>query len=192
MDWEARFATDDTPWERPGVHPAFIAWRDAGEFNLGERVIIPGCGRSPELSVFAASGLAATGADLSATALVHQRHVLEAAGLEAELIEGDVLTQRFERPFDLVYEQTFLCAIPPRLREEYEAALRAWLRPGGRFYALFMQKEERGGPPYGCDLEAMRTLFPDEAWIWPGDEPRAWPHPALNGKAELGAILRRR
>jgi SAM-dependent methyltransferase len=160
MDWEARFSADEAPWERPGLHPAFLDWRQQGVFKSGERVIVPGCGRSPELARYAKAGLDVVGADLSRSAIAFQRHALESASLDAELIEGDVLEQRFEARFDFVYEQTFLCAIPPRLRGEYEAATHDWLKPGGRLLALFMQKEERGGPPYDCSLEAMRELFP--------------------------------
>lgn len=94
---------------------------------------------------------------------------------------------------DLVYEQTFLCAIPPRLREDYERTVHAWLKPGGRLLALFMQKDKRGGPPYGCALDAMHALFPPERWAWPADDDfTAWPHPSLNGKPELGGMLERR
>lgn len=192
MDWEARFSADETPWERPGVHPAFFQWRRQEAFKSGERVIVPGCGRSPELSAFAAVGLDVVGADLSKSAIAFQRDVFDASSFDAELIEGDVLEHRFETPFDVVYEQTFLCAIPPRLRGEYEAATHDWLKPGGRLLALFMQKEERGGPPYGCSLEAMRELFPADRWDWPDEEPVAYPHPSLNGKPELAVILLRR
>ncbi|SDM86977.1 methyltransferase domain-containing protein [Maricaulis salignorans] len=193
FDWETRFAAEDTPWERPGLHPAMLAWVEAGELEPGARVIIPGCGRSPELGFLAARGLEVTGADLSATALAFQRQAVETAGHGAALLEGDVLAHRPDTPYDRVYEQTFLCAIPPRLRVDYERALCDWLRPGGHLLALFMQKDVAGGPPYGCALPAMRELFPAQRWIWPDDDSFiAWPHPSLTGKPELAGILVRR
>lgn len=192
MDWEQRFRDETTPWERPGLHPAFDAWRDAGDFEGVDRIIVPGCGRAPELKAFAALGKSAIGADLSATALAWQKRQLDADGLTADLIEADILLWRPDAPLDGVYEQTFLCAIPPRLREEYEHAVHAWLKPGGKLFALFMQKEEMGGPPYGCSIPAMRELFPAERWDWPDGELVAHPHPSLNGKPELAAILTRR
>jgi SAM-dependent methyltransferase len=192
MDWEKRFADDSTPWERPGLHPAFEHWRDTGTFDEVERVIVPGCGRSPELKAFAALGKSTIGADLSPTALAWQNSSLEKDDLTAELIEADILLWRPETPLDAIYEQTFLCAIPPRLRAEYEQAVFDWLKPGGRLLALFMQKEELGGPPYGCSIEAMQTLFPTERWDWPEGDPVPYPHPSLNGKPELGVILTRR
>jgi len=192
MDWDQRFRDDTTPWERPGLHPAFEDWRAKGAFNDLERVIVPGCGRSPELKAFAVLGKAAIGADLSATALDWQRENLATDNLKAELIEGDVLLWRPETPLDGIYEQTFLCAIPPQLRSEYEQTVHDWLKPGGKLFALFMQKEEMGGPPYGCAIPAMQKLFPASRWEWPETDPRAYPHPSLNGKPELAAILTRR
>ncbi|WP_417495887.1 methyltransferase domain-containing protein [Maricaulis sp.] len=193
FDWETRFAADDTPWERAGLHPAMLAWVEAGELQPGARVIIPGCGRSPELGFLAAHGLDVTGADLSPTAIDFQRRQLDKAGHDATLLEGDVLAHRPDTPYDRVYEQTFLCAIPPRLRVDYERALCDWLKPGGHLLALFMQKDVAGGPPYGCALPAMHQLFPEERWIWPDDDAFiAWPHPSLKGKPELAGVLVRR
>lgn len=193
FDWDTRFRDDDAPWERRQLHPAAAHWLESGVLAPGLTVIVPGCGRAPEVVTFARAGLDVIAGDVSPTALAWQREQLEAAGAEAELVEGDILAWRPGAPADLVYEQTFLCAIPPRLRMDYERAVHAWLKPGGRLLALFMQKQKRGGPPYGCALEAMHDLFPAERWDWPADDDFAsWPHPSLNGKPELGGVLVRR
>jgi len=204
FDWETRFREDDAPWERDGLHPAFEHWRDSGAFDDISSVIIPGVGRSPELRDFAVMGKDTAGLDISQTALDWQ-HARIMGGHDMKLFSkenpypggvlhcGDALDWRPDEPMDAVYEQTFLCAIPPRLREAYERTLVEWLKPGGKLFALFMQKEERGGPPYGCALAAMHDLFPAERWDWPADEDFiAWPHPSLNGKPELGGVLVRR
>lgn len=192
FDWEARFAEGTTPWERGQMHPAFLHWNESGAFDDIESIVVPGCGRAPEVAGFAEMGLKTHAADLSETAINWQRKHLDECNLTAELFTGDILDWTPSEPVDAVYEQTFLCAIHPRLRETYEAALLRWLRPGGQLFALFMQKEERGGPPYGCPPGVMHTLFPENRWIWPEGDLTPWPHPSLGGKAELGAILTRR
>lgn len=193
LDWERKFRDSDTPWERPGLHPAVDDWAPLLTASPGASLIIPGCGRAPELLHFARLGLDVTGADLSETAIRYQHDALAAASVSARLELGDVLAYRPADPVDFVYEQTFMCAIHPRLRESYEEALRAWLRPGGRLLALFMQKDDRGGPPYGCSLNAMRALFDPKHWDWPEyQEFRPHPHPSLNGKPELAGCIRRR
>ncbi len=192
FDWEHRFRNEDTPWERGHVHPAVAHWLETGALNAGERVYVPGCGRGREPKALAEAGLDVTASDVAPSAAAYQWEALRPYP-SARIIEGDSLDWRPDQPFDALYEQTFLCAIHPHQRELYEAMAFQVLKPGGRLLALFMQKDERGGPPYGCSLEAMRDLFPDRRWIWPqGDAFVPFPHPNLGGKAELGGVLVRR
>ena len=192
FDWETRFANDDTPWERGAVHPAFEYWRGQGHFEAGLRVFVPGCGRSAEPEAFARLGLHVTGMDVAQSAIAWQEKRFAEAGLSGTFLEENALTWHPETPFDLFYEQTFLCAIHPHQREAYERAAYDQIRPGGKLLALFMQKEERGGPPYGCDLAAMHELFAPQRWDWPDGELPAFPHPRLGDKAERGAVLVRK
>jgi len=192
FDWEARFQSDDAPWERHSVHPAAMDWVKNGALTPGQHVLTPGCGRSEEPGYFAQQGLKVTATDIAPSAIQWQKDRFKALGVSAEAIETDALAWRPETGFDALYEQTFLCAIHPKRREDYEIMAHASLKPGGRLLALFMQKTERGGPPYGCGLDAMRALFDDTRWIWPDTPPRPYPHPGLNDKAELAAVLTRR
>ncbi|MBI1263928.1 MAG: methyltransferase domain-containing protein [Alphaproteobacteria bacterium] len=192
MDWEARFRADDAPWERVGVHPALPHWADAGAFKPGSRILVPGCGRSAEPGAFARLGLAVTGVDLAPSAIDWQLARFASENLTGRFVITDALAFRPDLPFDAVWEQTFLCAIHPRLRPDWEAMAHASLKPGGSLFALFMQKDEPSGPPYGCAMDAMRALLPDTRWIWPETPLTAYPHPHLNDKAELAARLIRR
>jgi hypothetical protein len=45
-----------------------------------------------------------------------------------------------------VYDQTYLCALPPELWVAYEAQLRRWLRPGGRLVCA-VHADWPGGRP---------------------------------------------
>ncbi|MFW5661807.1 MAG: methyltransferase domain-containing protein [Oceanicaulis sp.] len=193
FDWEARFQRDDAPWERKGPHPAVAHFRQAGVLTAGASIYVPGCGRGAEPVALAKLGLRVTASDVAPSAVKFQRDQITAAGVNATVIEADGLDWRPPFPFDLVWEQTFLCAIHPHDRARYEAMAFEALKPGGGLIALFMQKEERGGPPYGCSLEAMQALFTTERWDWPDDDAfTPFPHPALGGKVELGGVLRRR
>jgi SAM-dependent methyltransferase len=192
FDWEHRFQTGDAPWERGGVHPALAHFTRAGTLMPGLCVYVPGCGRGEEPAALAAAGLHVTASDIAPSAAAYQRDRLKAHD-RARIIEADSLAWRPETPFDILYEQTFLCAIHPHDRARYALMAHEVLMPGGRLLALFMQKDEPGGPPYGCALEAMRALFPADHWIWPADDAFIpFPHPALGGKAELGGVLVRR
>ena len=77
-------------------------------------------------------------------------------------------------------------------------SIRAWIRPGGSLWALFMQRPrpsaiEEGrieGPPYHCDVSALHLLFPVSEWEWPEPPLAKVSHPA--GWHELAARLIRR
>ncbi len=191
INWEARFRAEDAPWERAGVHPAVEYWRRKGAIVEGQSLYIPGCGRGSEPLALAKAGIDVTVSDLAPSAATFQRDALSNHST-AVIVEGDSLSWRPSAPFDVLYEQTFLCAIHPRKRRDYERMAYEVLRPGGRLLALFMQKEQPGGPPYGCAPPAMRELFPKERWAWQNAESTAsFPHPNLNGKPELAYALTR-
>ncbi len=101
-----------------------------------------------------------------------------------------------DRPFDAVYEQTCLCALHPDDWIAYARQLHLWIAPGGKLFALFVQllrpQAAEGyvqGPPYHCDVNAMRALFPESAWAWHKPPYARTAHP--RGLAELAVLLER-
>ncbi len=158
--WESRFQASKTPWEREGLNPAFRSWRASGELAPC-RIVIPGAGRSHEPAALLEDGFDVVTLDLAESAVKVQADRL---GSDRAIL-ADVTGWLPDMPFDAVYDQTCLCALPPELWPAYEAQLRQWLRPGGKLFVLFMQVGHDGGPPFDCSIPAMRSLFAD--WIWP-------------------------
>lgn len=195
--WNARFLAKDTPWDRRGPGPQLLAWLDAGVLAPC-RIAVPGCGSGRDVAELARRGFDVTGIDCAPAACTLARERLASGALRGAVIEGDVLSWRPDALFDAVYEQACLCALHPTQWRRYEASLAAWIRPGGALFAMFAQRPrpnalEEGiieGPPYHCDINAMRMLFDDDRWQWPAPPyPRA-AHP--NGMHELGLVIRRR
>ena len=167
--WEARYREGRTGWQRGDVSPALLAWLADGTLKPC-RILVPGAGRSHEPLHLALAGFHVTTLDIAPTAVAHQRAALAARGGAA--LEGDVFTFTPGQPFDAIYEQTCLCALPPPRLPAYAAQLARWLRPGGVLAALFMQTGREGGPPFHCALPDMRALLPGGTWRWPD---RSWP-----------------
>ena len=180
--WEARFKEQRTPWERGAMNPAYLAWRGTGVLNPC-RILVPGAGRSPEPKALLADGFDVTTLDLADSAVAMQAEVLGAE----RAVQGDVTRWMPDSPFDVVYDQTCLCALPPDLWQAYEAQLRRWVRPGGRLFILFMQTGREGGPPFDCPIPSMRTLFAH--WTWPESLDAGFPHGL--GTTEQPVILTR-
>ncbi|MDW3683487.1 methyltransferase domain-containing protein [Cupriavidus sp. CV2] len=195
--WQSRFESGQTPWEREAASPQLQAWLAQGAIQAGERVVVPGCGGGWEVAALAAHGARVSGIDYAPGALARTLARLAPSGLQADLEEADVLHWQPGTPVDAVYEQTCLCALHPDHWTRYAAQLHAWLRPGGRLFALFMQmrRDSAGqgmveGPPYHCDINAMRALFPAPLWDWPKPPFSAVRHPS--GAFELAVVLLRR
>jgi len=187
MSWEARFQAERTPWERPTLNAAFMTWRRTGALTPC-RILVPGAGRSGEPLALAQAGFDVTVVDAAPSAVAVQRVRLHAAALQAHIHEADLLQWSPDAPFDAIYDQTCLCALPPALWPAYAARLHAWLRPGGRLFLLAMQTGRDGGPPYDCPPDVMRALF-GAGWDWPDVLGDLVPHSLAQG--EIPILLRR-
>ena len=194
--WESRFAAGDTPWDRGESSPQLAAWLRSGDLRPC-RILVPGCGSGYEVAALAAAGFEVTAFDYATEAIGRTRRQLDDAGLKATLIEADALAWQPDRAFDAIYEQTCLCALYPDHWRDYADQLHRWLAPGARLYALFLQLLRPGaaegaiqGPPYHCDINAMRALFPEPRWAWPKPPYPRTTHP--RGLAELAVVLERR
>lgn len=188
VDWESRYRHGAIGWERRGLNPAFLAWRESGALTPC-RILVPGAGRSLEPLALAESGFDVTVVDAAPTAVATQRARLDRIKLAARVEQADLFAWDPDAPFDTVYDQTCLCALPPGLWPSYVHRLHRWLRPDGTLFILFMQNHRQNGPPFHCDLGAMRRLFAAPAWTWPETLPQRIEHPS--GLAEQPAVLRR-
>ena len=196
--WQARFDTMDLPWDRGSANTQLLQWIADGTIAPGSRIIVPGCGQGWEVAALAAAGMTTTGIDFAPGALALCRHLLDTRKIDAHLVEANVLQWQPGVPADYVFEQTCLCALYPDHWIAYARQLHRWLKPGGRLLAMFMQAPRPDsaqgvieGPPYHCDINAMRALFPEPQWAWPKP-----PYPQVLktvgiGKLELAVVLQR-
>jgi SAM-dependent methyltransferase len=198
--WQARFESGATPWDRGATSPQLGRWIASGELAPC-RILVPGCGSGYEVAELAAAGFRVTGLDYAPAAVRRTRELLaslpDSVAASAQVVQADALAWSPEAPFDAVYEQTCLCALYPDVWVDYAAQLHRWLRPGGRLFVLFAQlpRPEAAvgrihGPPYHCDINGMRALFPDRLWDWPRPPYERVEHPL--GMAELAVVLLRR
>jgi SAM-dependent methyltransferase len=197
--WQDRFERHNTPWDRGAASPQLERWLADGSLQAAAahaRIAVPGCGAGHEVAALAAGGYDVVALDYTPAAIALTRARLAAARLLAEVVQADVLAWLPHTPLAAVYEQTCLCALHPDHWRTYAERLHAWLRPGGQLFALFMQMPREAaaqgeivGPPYHCDINAMRALFPHPLWHWPKPPYAQVPHAA--GMRELAVVLRR-
>lgn len=156
--WNPRYRTGTTPWDLGRVPPALDRYL-ATHPGRGASVLIPGCGSGYEIAAFAAAGYSVTAIDFSPPAVARAKANLPAA-LAERVVEGDFFTYDFPAaPFDLIYERTFLCALPPPLWPAIVHRTAALLKAGGTLAGLYFFGEKDDGPPFGLDPEQPAQLF---------------------------------
>jgi len=188
-DWEVLYQTGETGWDRGQVSPALETWIQQGVIQHGSNILIPGCGRGYEVVALAKLGFDVTAIDLAPSAIEALNQKLTDEGVSATTICADIFTHQFDRQFDVVYEQTCLCAIEPKQRADYERCIERWLKAGGKLLFSMMQTGETGGPPYHCELSEMRTLFGAKDWQWENEPPFVIPRGHQSQRFELGFTI---
>ena len=159
MDWNARYAENDTPWDKGDAHPVLRDMLTHGA--LHGRVLVPGCGTGHDVRELAQRGLSVTGLDLAPLALERARSHDQVADENYE--PGDFFSWAGEKnaAFDGLFEHTCFCAIDPVRRADYVRAAATVLKPGGRLLAVFFADPDNDGegPPHGCTREELDGLF---------------------------------
>jgi len=163
--WEERYKQQQTGWDRGDISPNLLYWLE-NDLLKPCRILIPGCGNGYEVVALAERGFDVVAIDIVQIPIDKLKIELEAKQFRAELVHSDFFTWQCDQPFDAIYEQTSLCALPPDEWNRYENCLYDWLNPAGHLYAQFMQTNKEGGPPYHCELSAMRELFLSHRWNW--------------------------
>lgn len=160
MDWDQRYAEEDTPWDKGVAHPemeiliadgAFADWR-------GKKVIVPGAGRAYDVKSLAGQGVKALGVDISALAV--------SSAVTDEIVVGDFLNDcgaEWQVDVEGLWEHTCFCAIDPALRPRYVEAAAGCLAPGKFLKGIFFINPDmspgENGPPFGCAEDELLEHF---------------------------------
>jgi SAM-dependent methyltransferase len=120
------------------------------------RVLVPGCGSGYEVRFFAERGDDVLGIDFSDSAIERARQTL--VGFADRIRKADFFALD-EPPFDLVYERTFLCALPRALWPQWGARIAALVRAGGRLAGFFFFDDNPRGPPFGISEARLHELL---------------------------------
>jgi GNAT superfamily N-acetyltransferase len=63
-------------------------------------------------------------------------------------------------PYDLAFDSTFLCAIPPSRRKEWASKYASLIRPGGELVSnVFPNGDFEGGPPFALSPKIVADLL---------------------------------
>jgi len=153
--WDARYASGETPWDFHGVPAALKAFL---QISHAGSVLIPGCGSAYEVRAFDEAGWKVTAIDFSPVAVERARS--ELGVLSNRVVQDDFFKHDFgSQRFDLIYERTFLCALPPGLWPAYVKRMMQLLRPSGKLAGIFLYGDQAEPPPYPLTPEKASQLL---------------------------------
>jgi methyl halide transferase len=198
VNWQQRYATGDTPWDRGGGHPALTTALAASP--MSGRVLVPGCGYGYDMQEILLQSPqhggeieSITGIDIADTAVTEAQIKLSAFP-QATVEKADLfaLPKSHWMRYHWVWEHTCFCAIDPSLRNAYVDAVANCLRPGGHLLACFYlrpwdteEENKTKGPPYGTTAEELDRRFAPRFEIL-----KVWDPPATYPGREGGEQLR--
>lgn len=174
-EWLARWDSGQCGWHEAGGNTALRKFWP--RLNSGNRVLVPLCGKTPDLLWLAQQGLEVTGVELSEIAA---RAFFDEMGISFDVESfGDLLCFRgveqavaivcgdyfqfSDEPFDALYDRAALVALPPELRPDYVRHTKALLKPDAAQLLITLEYDQSkaNGPPF--------SVLPDEVnAYWPG------------------------
>ncbi|MBI5771248.1 MAG: methyltransferase domain-containing protein [Verrucomicrobia bacterium] len=154
--WEQRYRENRTPWDQHGVPPALINY--LRQTRTPGTVLIPGCGSGYEVMAFHDFRWQPLAIDFAPAAVQQARTLLEA--LAPLVRQADFFSDDLGGPYDLIYERTFLCSLPPDRWPAYAGRMAQLLRPGGRLAGIFYHGIDPDGPPFPLSAAQPDQLFP--------------------------------
>lgn len=124
--------------------------------------MIPGCGQDYRtIDALGRAGHRVTAIDFSPIAIESTSNALSEN--RTKIILGDFFTYNFKAaPFDLIYERTFLCSLPPSLWKNYAVRVAQLLRPDGVLAGFFFYAENSDPPPYPLTEQKAAAVFGDQ------------------------------
>lgn len=158
--WDNRYLNQDFGWDLGEISPPLQKYFETlKDHNL--KILIPGAGNSYEAEYLHKLGFKNVFVcDLAPSAIENLKQRCPDFP-EKHLILGDFFALK-ENDFDLIVEQTFFCAIDPRLRRKYAETVYHLLQKGGKLAGLlFNDVLNTDQPPFGGNADEYLPLFRD-------------------------------
>ena len=161
--WNDRYKENATGWDLSEVSPPLKAYFD----QLSDKsiaILIPGCGNSYEAEYLLSKGFTnITLVDISPLLVEKLKLKFFQSTGRISIIGDDFFN--IQSQFDLIIEQTFFCALDPKLREKYVDKMHTLLKRGGKLVGLFFDKEFAVSPPFGGSKKEYEMLFSEKFQI---------------------------
>jgi SAM-dependent methyltransferase len=154
--WDTQYKNNATGWDLGAVSPPIKEYIESLE-NKNISILIPGCGNSHEAEHLLNLGFTnVTVIDIAPTLVDKLQHKFQ-KNPNIKIILGDFFEHQAR--YELIIEQTFFCALPPTMRENYVSKMHQLLADEGKLIGLLFNKIFESGPPFGGSQFEYNQLF---------------------------------
>jgi len=154
--WNQQYMANATGWDLGEVAPATKEYIDALP-SKDIHILIPGCGNAHEAVYLLKQGFTNVTVIDIAPVLVNKLKQKFSGAKGITIIHGDFFTH--SKKYDLIFEQTFFCALPPFMRQQYVFQMHFLLKTGGILAGLLFDRDFEVGPPFGGSQPEYENLF---------------------------------
>ena len=155
--WNSRYLEQQTGWDLHQVSPPLKNYIDQ-VVDKSKSILIPGCGNAYEAEYLAQQGFTNITLIDIAPALVASLQPKLQHYPQIKILQGDFFEHNGR--YDIIFEQTFFCALHPSLRQQYVIKMQQLLNDNGKLVGvLFNTVFEKEGPPFGGNATEYKTLF---------------------------------
>ena len=160
--WDSQYQSNKLGWDLGTVSPPIKSYIDTIE-NKDAAILIPGSGNSYEAEYLSSQGFTNIMLIDIAPSLVEKLHQKFNTDSNISILLGDFFDHQGQ--YDYIIEQTFFCALPPTMRQQYVFKMHSLLLPHGKLVGLLFNREFEAGPPFGGSRVEYEALF-REAFIF--------------------------
>ncbi len=156
--WESRWQSKQIGWDLGKVSPPLKAYFDQLE-DKNLKILIPGCGNAYEAEYLHKNAFSNV-----FIVEISEKAIKSFMTRYPEFPKSQIIQEDFfalQGTYDLIVEQTFFCAINPKLRRKYVQKMNDLLSSGGKLIGVLFNREFEGGPPFGGSSNDYKALFSD-------------------------------
>jgi SAM-dependent methyltransferase len=155
--WNNLYKKNDTGWDAKSITSPLKNYFDQLK-DSSIKILIPGGGNSYEAEYLFKKGFE------NVFVLDYAEAPLKNLSKRCKKIpKQNLIHQNFFKhkgQYDLIVEQTFFCALDPKLRSEYAKHMHKLLKPNGKLVGLlFTDKLTKNGPPFGGSIKEYNKYF---------------------------------
>ncbi len=155
--WDAKYSNNETGWDLNQVSPPIKSYFDQVT-NKDLKILIPGGGNSHEAEYLFLNGFRnVTVIDISEAPLKNLKKRVPNFP-DSQLLHQDFF--QHNDTYDLIVEQTFFCALDPKLRPQYVHKMHDILKEKGKIVGLLFDAPlNTEHPPFGGNKAEYNALF---------------------------------